>query len=92
MDTIKRVGAFIVGSSLGAGIGAAVATLAAPESGDDLRQRVKRVADDVQHAGDRARQEKEGELADRFRSTVKDPAALPDEPSPLTNAGARNAP
>lgn len=79
METFKRAGAFVAGTSLGAGIGAAVATLIAPESGDELKQRLKRRADDVRRAGERARQAKETELAARFRSTVNDPDALTDE-------------
>jgi gas vesicle protein len=51
MGAIRRIGAFLFGGMLGAGVGAAVAMLAAPQSGDDFTASVERRIDHVKVAG-----------------------------------------
>jgi gas vesicle protein len=79
MQSVKRLGAFVLGGTIGAGVGALVALLVTPESGDDLKKRARGLATRAQHEGDTARVEKEAELRQRFRSSVDDPTALRDE-------------
>jgi gas vesicle protein len=55
MGVLGRIGAFLGGGLLGAGIGAVIATLVAPQSGDDLRREVDRRVDQVKVAGLEAR-------------------------------------
>ena len=42
MGLIKRLGSFIAGGLLGAGVGAAVAMVVAPQSGDEFVEGVER--------------------------------------------------
>ena len=79
MGAIGRIGAFIVGGALGAGVGAAVAMLAAPQSGEDFAESVERRIDQVKVAGLEAQARTEEELIRRFRAETGDPAALRDQ-------------
>jgi gas vesicle protein len=76
---LGRIGAFITGGLLGAGVGAAVATLVAPQSGDQFRRDVERRVDQVKVAGLEAQARTEEELIRRFRAETGDPSALRDE-------------
>jgi gas vesicle protein len=79
MGAIRRIGAFLFGGMLGAGVGAAVAMLAAPQSGDDFTASVERRIDHVKVAGLEAQARTEEELIRRFRAETGDPAALRDQ-------------
>lgn len=79
MGAIRRIGAFIVGGALGAGVGAAVAMLVAPQSGDDFVDGVERRIDQAKVAGLEAQARTEEELIRRFRAETNDPAALRDQ-------------
>jgi hypothetical protein len=70
---------FGVGSLIGAGIGAAVGTLTAPEDGRTLQIRLRQRFRDAKVAGDRAMREKQAELIQRYRAEVSDPDALDEE-------------
>ena len=79
MGAIGRMGAFIFGGLVGAGVGAAVAMLAAPQSGEELRDEVERRVDRAKIAGLEAQTRTEEELIRRFRVETNDPTALRDQ-------------
>lgn len=79
MSLLGRLGAFIFGGLVGAGVGAAIATLVAPQSGDQFRQDVERKVDRAKIAGLEAQARTEEELIRRFRAETGDPEALRDE-------------
>ena len=79
MGVIGRLGAFLVGGALGAGVGAAVAVRAAPKSGDEFVKSVERRIDQVKVSGLEAQARTEEELIRRFRAETGDPAALRDQ-------------
>jgi gas vesicle protein len=79
MGVLGRIGAFLGGGLLGAGIGAVIATLVAPQSGDDLRREVDRRVDQVKVAGLEAQVRTEEELIRKFRAETGDPSALRDD-------------
>lgn len=79
MGVLGRVGAFIGGGLLGAGVGTAIAMLTAPQSGDRFRRELEQRADQVRMAGLEAQARTEEELIRRFRAETGDPAALRDE-------------
>ncbi|MBA2595005.1 MAG: hypothetical protein M3Q50_10085 [Chloroflexota bacterium] len=79
MTVIGRLGSFIVGGLLGAGVGAAVAMLVAPQSGDEFVDTVERRVDQVKLAGLEAQARTEEELIRRFRAETGDPDALRDQ-------------
>lgn len=76
---LGRIGSFLVGGALGAGVGAAIAFLTAPQSGDEFRQGVERRVDQVKMAGIEAQARTEEDLIRRFRADVGDAGALRDE-------------
>jgi gas vesicle protein len=78
MELIKRLGSFIAGGLLGAGVGAAVAMVAAPQSGEEFVEGVERRVDQVKRAGLEAQVRTEEELIRRFRAETGDPDALRD--------------
>lgn len=78
MGALGRLGAFVGGALLGAGIGAVVATLTAPQSGDDLKSGVVNRIDRVRVAGVEAQSRTEEEMIRRFRADTNDAAALRD--------------
>src|SRR5918993_607981 len=79
MGVLRRIGSFIVGGALGAGVGAAVAMLAAPQAGDEFVNGVERRVDQAKRAGLEAQARTEEELIRRFREETGDPAALRDQ-------------
>jgi len=79
MTVIGRLGSFLVGGLLGAGVGAAVAMLVAPQSGDEFVDTVERRVDQVKLAGLEAQARTEEELIRRFRAETGDPDALRDQ-------------
>ena len=76
MGVFGRIGSFIAGGALGAGVGAAVAMLAAPRSGEDLVNTVERRIDQVKLAGLEAQARTEEDLIRRFRAETGDADAL----------------
>jgi len=90
MGMLGRLGAFIGGGILGAGVGAAIAVLNAPQSGDDLRKDVARRADLIKLAGVEAQTRTEEELIRQFRAQVNDPNALRDDETQLRVEAARS--
>ena len=79
MSALGRIGSFVAGGLLGAGVGAAVAMLTAPRSGDQFRRDLERRVDQVKVAGLEAQARTEEELIRRFRAETGDPTALRDE-------------
>jgi gas vesicle protein len=79
MGAIRKIGSFLVGGMLGAGVGAAVAMLVAPQSGEEFVESVERRVDKVKVAGLEAQTRTEEELIRRFRAETGDPAALRDQ-------------
>lgn len=90
MGMLGRLGAFIGGGLLGAGVGAAIAVLNAPQSGDNLRKDVARRVDLVKMAGVEAQTRTEEELIRHFRAQVNDPDALRDDETQLKVEAARS--
>jgi gas vesicle protein len=76
MGVLGRIGSFLLGGALGAGVGAAIAVLTAPQNGDQFRQGVERRVDQVKVAGLEAQVRTEEELIRRFRLETNDPEAL----------------
>jgi gas vesicle protein len=79
MGVIKRLGSFIAGGILGAGVGAAVAMVVAPQSGEEFVDGVERRVDQAKRAGLEAQARTEEELIRRFRAETGDPDALRDQ-------------
>src|SRR4051794_23532213 len=78
MEVINRLGSFIAGGVLGAGVGAAVAMIVAPQSGEEFVEGVERRVDQAKRAGLEAQVRTEEELIRRFRAETGDPDALRD--------------
>lgn len=76
MEAIKRVFKFGLGGALGAAIGAGVASLLAPQKGEEFQSTSRSFIAEVKSAGDQAQQETEARLAQRFRVQVADDKAL----------------
>ena len=79
MTVIRRMGSFIVGGLLGAGVGATVSMLVAPQSGELFVDGVERKVDQAKRAGLEAQARTEEELIRRFRAETGDPTALRDQ-------------
>lgn len=79
MGELGRIGSFIAGGLLGAGVGAIVGTLTAPQSGAKFRGDLERRVDQVKVAGLEAQARTEEEMIRRFRAETGDPTALRDE-------------
>ena len=83
MGFFGRIGAFIAGGVIGAGVGAVVATLNAPQSGDVFQKELELLGRRAKAAGDSAQRQTEEELIRRFRGETNDPDALRQlEPAP----------
>lgn len=80
MEAVKRVFKFGLGGAFGAMIGAGVASLLAPQRGEEFQATSRAFLDEVKSEGERARQATEAELAERFRIQVNDDKALTDDP------------
>ena len=76
MGAVRRLVRFAAGGLAGATLGGAAAFLLAPESGEDLRNRLRERLRQVRLAGLEAQAAKTEELVRRFRDTVNDPGAL----------------
>lgn len=81
MDAIKRMLKFGLGGALGAAIGVGVASLLAPQRGEELQRSSRRFIDEVKAEGDRAQRETEARLKEKFRVQVGDSTALTGEPT-----------
>jgi gas vesicle protein len=79
MGVLGRIGAFLAGGVVGAGVGAAVAVLTAPQSGDEFVESVERRVGQAKAAGLEAQARTEEELIRRFRAETGDPSALRDQ-------------
>ncbi len=79
MGVIGRIGSFIAGGLLGAGVGAAVAVLVAPQSGEEFVEGVERKVDQAKLAGLEAQARTEEDLIRRFRAETGDPDALREQ-------------
>lgn len=90
MGSLGRLGAFIGGGILGAGVGAAIAVLTAPQSGDELREDVARRVDLVKMAGVEAQARTEEEMIRHFRAQVGDQSALRDDETQIRVEAARS--
>lgn len=76
MEAIKRVFKFGMGGALGAAIGAGVASLFAPQKGEELQTTSRSFVAEVKSSGDEAQRQTEAQLAERFRKQVADDKAL----------------
>lgn len=79
MDAIKRVVKFGLGGALGAAIGIGVASLLAPQRGEELQRTSRRFIEEVKAEGDRAQRETEARLKEKYRIQVNDNTALTGE-------------
>jgi gas vesicle protein len=78
VGVLGRIGAFVAGGVLGAGIGAVVARLNAPQSGDEFQEELDLLVNRARVAGESAQRLTEEELIRRFRAETNDPDALRD--------------
>lgn len=76
MSVLGRIGAFLAGGVIGAGVGAVVATLKAPQSGADFQRGLDQLAEEAKTAGETAQRLTEEDLIRRFRAETNDPEAL----------------
>jgi gas vesicle protein len=76
MEFVKRIVVFGLGGIVGGGIGAAVASLMAPQSGEELQGTVQRVKSEAMAAGDAARTQTREAMIQRFRDKVNDQSAF----------------
>lgn len=67
---------FTAGSAFGATIGATIAVLMAPKSGEQTQAETSALFNTMKTEGENARQDAENRMADRFRQKVNDPDAL----------------
>ncbi|HEY8448476.1 MAG TPA: YtxH domain-containing protein [Thermomicrobiales bacterium] len=79
MGAAKRLATFIGGGLAGAAAGALAGLLFAPQSGDELREKVDERLRQARLAGTTAQAAKEEELIRKFRAEVNDPDALREE-------------
>ena len=91
MGILGRIGAFISGGLLGAGVGAAIGMLAAPQSGDEFREEVERRLDQARVAGQKAEERTVEDLIRRFRAETDDPDALRDLQVEIRGGAVRSA-
>jgi gas vesicle protein len=75
MGFFKRVGTFGLGGIVGTGIGAIVASMLAPQTGEDLQKSINARIDEARAAGAAAEAETRQQMAERFRRKVSDPGA-----------------
>lgn len=76
MEFIKRLVAFGFGGVVGGGIGVAVASLLAPQSGEQLQDSVSKLKAEAEAAGDIAKAQTEEAMKQRFRDKVNDQTAF----------------
>lgn len=70
MGVIGKTLRFVVGLGLGAGIGAAVVLVVAPQSGKVSRQEIQQRVNEALSVGKRAQREREKELQDYWEQEV----------------------
>lgn len=88
MGAVGKIVKFGLGSVIGAGIGAAVGTLAAPEDGESFQAGLRRRFQEAKIAGERAQAAKQAELIQRYRAEVSDPEALDEEEPAISRTDA----
>lgn len=76
MGFFKRIVSFGLGGIVGGGVGAVVASVMAPQSGEQLRGSVNGLLDEARTAGDAAKSQTEAAMIQRFRDKVGDPNAF----------------
>lgn len=76
MGTTTKLLKFGIGSITGTAVGAAVASLLAPQRGEDLQSAVKSVLSEAEEVGNREQAGVEQMLQQRFRDSVNDQDAL----------------
>lgn len=67
---------FVLGAAAGTAVGAGVASLLAPQKGEELQAATHQRLADAKVAGDEAERETELAMQDRFRQRVGDPTAF----------------
>lgn len=73
---IGSLAKFLIGSAVGATVGATIGLLMAPKSGAELQADTSSFMSNVKSEGEKARQEAEAQVAERFRQRVNDPTAF----------------
>lgn len=86
MGAGKRIVSFGAGGTLGFLVGAAVAQMAATESGEQLRARIKRRYDEIIAAGAVAQAEAEESLVRRYREETGSGSSFAAELAEATRA------
>lgn len=76
MGLATKLFKFTAGSVTGAAVGVTVASLFAPQRGEELRNDVNELVVEVKTAGAGAQSQTKRELTERFRQRVNDPDAL----------------
>lgn len=67
---------FLAGSAVGATVGATIGLLMAPKSGAELQAETSSYISNMKAEGEKAREEAEAQVAERFRQRVNDPSAF----------------
>lgn len=67
---------FAAGTAFGATLGATIGLLMAPKSGAETQADTAAYFDNLKTEGERARQEAEAQVAERFRQKTNDPTAF----------------
>lgn len=76
MDAVTRVLKFGLGGVFGAALGAGVASLLAPQRGEELQRASRAIIEEAKTDGNNAQALTESVLTERFRQQVNDPDAL----------------
>ncbi len=67
---------FLIGAAVGAAAGAVVASMLAPQSGGELKVKIRERIDEGRKARDQAEAETTEAMKQRFRNKVGDPDAM----------------
>lgn len=76
MDAVKRMFKFGLGGAFGAALGAGVASLFAPQKGEELQKASRAIIEEAKADGATAQAATEAALTERFRQQVNDKDAL----------------
>jgi gas vesicle protein len=79
---------FVAGGAIGAVIGAGVATILAPQSGDELQEKIRIRIEEGKAARAEAEERARRELEEEFRQKVGDPTAFRSTPGSGSSSGA----
>lgn len=79
MDAVRRVLKFGLGGVFGGVVGAAVASLVAPQKGEVTQATTRQFVSQVKSEGDQAKAQTEERLVRKFRGQVDDQKALTDK-------------